>query len=443
MFFILFHKRICDNHFEHTFRGIYMSINKKWELTVFTNAKYYGEKGNKAFGLQAWPNKDYYLGQWKNECVEGLGMYRYKDGHAYLGEHISIETEGRGVFLFENQVVINLRITGTGDDIIYHRFIIWTDSGAWKFFTVDKNNNQVNIAFEYHVEGGELLFVGDDEEDEDNVTYLKRPFETTRPIVQRILPAFKALPDLETYEQERISTQTGTNKDGKGYSIVNFYPDSSKKQYISFSEWSDGDFYIGERVSGDVAGWGLCRHPKRFDVAYYAKKHFERNGLVVDFWDSGNVAVALEKSDKSSSFKLFFDSSNNRAAYANTNSEGRCEGPGIVIDLNEEVVYFVTYHDGSFDDYEYSIYADGTTDGYWEDEDNLEGFEGDSDEEDEEDDDDFDEEEEEEEDDEIDIEIGEDEEDEEDDDDDDDGDTDEEEEELDWASDDNKFIFTL
>ena len=46
-------------------------------------------------------NSDVYLGEWKNDKMDGWGIYIYSNGEVYRGQFVGGNRQGKGEYLYE------------------------------------------------------------------------------------------------------------------------------------------------------------------------------------------------------------------------------------------------------------------------------------------------------------------------------------------------------
>ncbi|CDW71207.1 camk family protein kinase [Stylonychia lemnae] len=81
-------------------------LNKEMEQVDFIVKNYFigewrDDKIN-GFGKYAWNNGDYYEGQFLNEALNGLGFYNYASGNKFYGQWMNNQRSGLGVYTFKD-----------------------------------------------------------------------------------------------------------------------------------------------------------------------------------------------------------------------------------------------------------------------------------------------------------------------------------------------------
>lgn len=104
---------------------------KKLNLKNKTELYIGGKKGEKkeGFGKQIWTNDSYYIGEYKDDKANGLGIF-ITNNNEYKGEFLSDSANGYGIYNYNNNEII---YEGYWDDDVQNRYGIekWKDGSIY------------------------------------------------------------------------------------------------------------------------------------------------------------------------------------------------------------------------------------------------------------------------------------------------------------------------
>ena len=214
------------------------------------------EPGKDGFGVYRWASDNYYLGEWKNDKFNGLGVRRYDNGNSKFGffENDSISYPYFMLVKEQRQLEIGLvKDESTGYD---RCLILNLDTGDWEYANFDKNGHRFGASFNFNAKTGKIT-IEQYENGSNNQYYIKKvlPINLShvdnRPFCEGCQMNLSEIKNLKDFVYV-----TGTDKNSGPFQRVR--NSSSMSFGVGITHWpNDKEFQIGQFFGASRDGWYL------------------------------------------------------------------------------------------------------------------------------------------------------------------------------------------
>lgn len=263
---------------------------KQWRYAYSHN--YHGEldsEGNPhGFGVYVWNEKEYYLGQWKNDFRHGWGIAKYDNGNFRVGLNKNDNVAYPSI-LFTNDNIAYLEFGQTEDGKI-KQLLLWMNDGSWRY-SLRENDENIGHAIEYDAVDGAILMLNYPGNNADVDVNIELPikFPTSKPIINKEKLLLPLIPDIHNFKFE-----SGTNSTGDNYQACSNLSNSATGEGLGVVSWrDDATFSFGRWAYNSREGLNLYREENVVSVEF--EKEGEPQGICFNFFVSKNDPTFIEE----------------------------------------------------------------------------------------------------------------------------------------------------
>ena len=306
---------------------------KKWEIT--NEGKFYGEAGPTGIGIFKWADNNYYLGQWDDGDINGLGIRRYENGNFRMGMFANASMSYPTMIITQKRTMeILFDIDSQG---IETHLNIDLESGDW-YFDRYKGDDPIGTRFIFEHEEGQITLknfpLG--ETFNKKITLPRRIKFSSRPI------KFKEdifFPEIKSWDG--FTWEDSVTSNGISYTSC----ENSTRTAIGVGaiNWGDGTFALSSWKNGGRFGWNVYRWTDTYSFFYNSDSG---RTIEVQVTKNGNVNICDTTPDNWSTYLRY---SNGVLTYSETeNNIYSRKGLGISI-RNYDTIDFVKFVDNTPD----------------------------------------------------------------------------------------------